>query len=112
MAFAWVFGVLCRVTVIIIIIITTIIMIAIIDSLSCHTFSCSARSRNVCDSSIDLLKFKVGIPKLSAESRIDRISCSILELTMCEVRMVLIVGIVCEIPLHPTEIAVCSHKKC
>ena len=46
---------------------------------------------------IDLLK--VGIPKLSAESAIDRIRCLILELTVREVRMVLIVGIL-HISLH------------
>ena len=43
----------------------------------------------------DLLKLKVkmGIPKLSTNSGINLIGCLILELTMCEVRMVLIVGI-------------------
>ena len=43
------------------------------------------------DSCIDLLK--VGIPKLSTDSRSYQIGCSILELTVHEVRMVLIVRI-------------------
>ena len=67
------------------------------------TWVCSARSGSLRDSGIDLLK--VGIPKLSADSRIDRIGCSILELTVREVRMVLIVGIlrILYIPLHPMK---------
>ena len=55
-----------------------------------HTI-CSARSGNLRDSGIHLLK--VGIPKLSPDSGMDRISCSILELTVRKVRMVIIVGI-------------------
>ena len=54
----------------------------------------SAQSGNLRNYGINLLKqVKVGIPKLSAESGIDRIRCLILELTVCEVRIVLIVGI-------------------
>ena len=61
-------------------------------SLSVYIYICSTRSGNLRDSGIDLLK--VGIPKLSANSAgTDRIGCSILKLTVREVRMVLIVGI-------------------
>ena len=49
------------------------------------------RRGNLRDSGIDLLK--VEIPKLSTDSGIDQIGCLILELTLLEVRMVLIVGI-------------------
>lgn len=55
-----------------------------------QTCLCSAPSGNLCYFSIDLLK--MGMPKLSANFRIDWIGCSILELAIREVRMVLIVG--------------------
>ena len=52
----------------------------------------------------------MGIPKLSADSGINQISCLILELTVREVRMVVIVQSYI-IPLDATEIAVCEWSQ-